>query len=379
MKQILSLAVLLLSLLSCSRQETLFSMEHLLEINRDTVAQLDGRTYMLVSYSDTTAVGRTYMCLTERSGQDSVVHQISGIPVSHELAADGHTLTLTDLALSRDYDLKKLPAVIEFEPFSYGEAYRTDTLSFPAAKAEGASAQMKAVLTLPVAESQHNVVMQRIYSIVSEDCAMQPSAFPSPRSVVEHAYQKLEMQAHEEMDDSVLAQSGIVYDRYVEVKPLWHSADGKLETWKVDEYFYAGGAHGSPLNYYLTYRAGQTQPLGLAEIFNPSMLGHVFNLISEKLKARYVKAYGNLPEDDSMWNTLANYDEGADKEGLCSGILYDHFGGKAYPRPSLTDRGVAFVYQVYEKDCYAAGPVCILLPWNEIKAYLQITDAMQCF
>ena len=370
MKHLLFAAIVALSMMSCGEQKQLFSMQNLQEVMRDTITHEGGHTFMLVTYSDTLQDGMVRMCLMEHSGKDSVVHQISGVPTDHQLAADGHTLTLSTMAFSRTYDLQQLPDNIEFEPIYDDRAYHTDTISVALPTSKRTQAHMTAQLTLPADRKQQNAVMQRLYSIISEDCADSPSAFPTPESVVKHAAEKLAMQARQDFSEDDLAEAGINYSRSVDIRPLWQTADKGLTTWAVDEYFYAGGAHGSPLTYYLTYTNDQTQPIGLAEIFRPAMMNHVFALISDKLKARYVKAYGSLPGEGEMWNTDANYDEGADGEGLCTGILYDHFGGKAYPRPALTDQGVVFVYQVYEKDCYAAGPVCILLKWNEIQPYL---------
>ena len=370
MKHLLFAAIVALTMMSCGEQKQLFSMQNLQEVMRDTITHDGGRTFMLVTYSDTLQDGMVRMCLMEHSGKDSVVHQISGVPTDHQLAADGHTLTLSTMAFSRTYDLQQLPDNIEFEPIYDDRVYHTDTVSVALPTSKRTQAHMTAQLTLPADRKQQNAVMQRLYSIISEDCADSPSAFPTPESVVKHAAEKLVIQARQDLSEDDLAEAGIDYSRSVDIRPLWQTADKSLSTWAVDEYFYAGGAHGSPLTYYLTYRNGQTQPVGLAEIFRPAMMNHVFALISDKLKARYVKAYGSLPGEGEMWNTDANYDEGADGEGLCTGILYDHFGGKAYPRPALTDQGVVFVYQVYEKDCYAAGPVCILLKWNEIQPYL---------
>lgn len=370
MKHILFAALLALTLVSCGEQKQIFSMQGLQEVMRDTITRVDGRTYMLVTYSDTVHDGAVRMCLTEHNGKDSVAHQISGVPTEHQLASDGRTLTLSTLAFSRTYDLQHLPEVMEFAPLYDTDAYRTDTISVALPTTQSTQAHMTAWLTLPTDQKQQSAVMQRIYSIISEDCADSPSTFPTPESVVKHAAEKLVLQARQDLSEDDLAEAAIDYSRSVEIKPLWQSADNALSTWAVDEYFYAGGAHGSPLTYYLTYSNAQAQPIGLTDIFRPAGLPHVFALVSEKLKERYVKAYGSLPGEGDMWNTDANYDEGADREGLCTGILYDHFAGKAYPRPALTDQGVVFVYQVYEKDCYAAGPVCIHLKWNEIKPYL---------
>lgn len=370
MKHLLFAVLLGLAMVSCGEQKSIFSMQNLQEVMRDTMTTRNGRTYMLVTYSDTVHEGTARMCIIEHNGKDSIVHQISGVPTDHQLAPDGHTLTLSTMAFSRTYDLLQLPDVIEYEPFYDSDAYRVDTFSVSLPTSKRTQAHMTAWLTLPTDGKQQNAVMPRLYSIISEDCASSPSAFPTPESVVKHAAEKLAMQARQDLSEEVMDEAGINYSRSVEIKPLWQTVDKDLSTWAVDEYFYAGGAHGSPLTYYLTYPNGQAQPIGLSEIFRPAQLPNVFALISDKLKERYVKAYGSLPGEGDMWNTDANYDEGADGEGLCTGMLYDHFGGKAYPRPALTDQGVVFVYQVYEKDCYAAGPVCILLKWNEIKPYL---------
>lgn len=318
MKHLLFAAILALVLVSCGVQKTLFSMHGLQEVMRDTITSDKGRTYILVTYSDTIHEGSVRVCLNEHNGKDSIVHQVSGVPNDYTLASDGHTLTLSSMAFNRTYDLYQLPEVIEFEPLYDSKVYRTDTISVDLPLSKHTSAQITGRLTLPRDPKQQNIVMQRLYNIISEDCADSPSSYPTPESVVKHAGEKLALQVRQDFSDEELDEAGINYSRSVDIKPLWKTTDNTLSTWAVDEYFYAGGAHGSPLTYYLTYREGQVQPIGLTEIFRPAQLPNVFALISDKLKARYLKAYGSLPGANEMWNTDANYDEGADREGLCT-------------------------------------------------------------
>ena len=167
-----------------------------------------------------------------------------------------------------------------------------------------------------------------------------------------------------------------MYSYDFEMLPLWVDSRSQLTTYYVAHDNYMGGAHGMPLDYYFTYAPGQRTPLGWADVFDSERFDKVFALISKKLADRWKTAYDTDVNDTDMWNDHAyidDYDPNAD------GIIkapnpsdpVEKIGDKYYPRPALCDRGVVFMYQVYVKDCFAAGPVVVVLTWDELKGCLK--------
>lgn len=153
------------------------------------------------------------------------------------------------------------------------------------------------------------------------------------------------------------------------VMPAWRFGNG-LTTYKVEEETYTGGAHGMNYTFCLTLADATGQPLGLKDVFKEECLPQVFELISEQLAAR--RTY-ELEENDA-WDNKAETGSTADEQDgvmLAAGAR-ETYGGKFYPRPALTGCGVLFTYAAYEKDCYAAGNVHIVLNYDDVKGLLKI-------
>lgn len=158
------------------------------------------------------------------------------------------------------------------------------------------------------------------------------------------------------------------YSYRTTVTPAWRfKAAGGLTTYKVEDEIYMGGAHGMTYVYYLTLSTPGDSLLGLTDIFKAESLPAVFDLVGKKLAAR-----PNAPVNDPTWPQVAEITPAPEPSDQMrrSGSL-EQFGGKWYPRPALTECGVVFSYQPYVKDCYAAGIIEVLLPYDEIAGFLK--------
>lgn len=113
--------------------------------------------------------------------------------------------------------------------------------------------------------------------------------------------------------------------------------------------------------YYLTLDAKQGV-LGLTDLFKEERLMEIFELVHTKLVARRTE-----PQDETTWNTNADIDTPATGDAMRRAGQVEEFQGKWYPRPARTACGYVFTYAPYEKDCYAAGTIHILLTPEEVE------------
>lgn len=152
------------------------------------------------------------------------------------------------------------------------------------------------------------------------------------------------------------------------VTPAWQwKSHGTLTTYLIEDEVYQGGAHGMCYTYYLTLAGAEERPAGLTDLFKEESLPAVFALVEKKLRQR-----PNVPAEDSWPQTASLPDDlSPDDYGVRTGQK-ELYRGKWYPRPALTGCGVVFTYFPYEKDCYAAGHIHILLPYEEIADFLKI-------
>lgn len=175
--------------------------------------------------------------------------------------------------------------------------------------------------------------------------------------------------AYEASDDPDIVPYLPSYSYNTSVMPAWRfDAGGGLVTYKVDDEVYLGGAHGMPYCYYLTLSEKTDALVGLTDIFKEESLGAVFALVGEKLASR-----PSAPDaGDEVWQPVAELGEQSPTSPLVIAHAIESYGGKLYPRPAVTPCGILFSYAPYEKDCYAAGTVEIMLPYEEIGQYLKM-------
>lgn len=226
-------------------------------------------------------------------------------------------------------------------------------------------------------QSGFNVmVSQVLQSILPEDAQPQwktdalDKMLENKWKIVKEAYineMKHFSDANEPSDDAENAACLPSYSYNTSVMPAWRfDAGGGLVTYKVDDEVYLGGAHGMPYCYYLTLSEKTDALVGLTDIFKEESLGAVFALVGEKLASRP----DALTTEDEVWQPVAELGEQSPTSPLVIAHAVESYGGKLYPRPAVTPCGILFSYAPYEKDCYAAGTVEIMLPYEEIGQYL---------
>ncbi|MGM9693649.1 MAG: DUF3298 domain-containing protein [Alloprevotella sp.] len=161
--------------------------------------------------------------------------------------------------------------------------------------------------------------------------------------------------------------AGVPFNHYYRtaVQPVWKSDDcGGVTTYSVEDEAFRGGAHGMNWQYCLSLHDSDGTFVGLTDLFREDCLPKVFALIGEKLAAR-----PNAPQDSDIWQPVAEIQKPTDDDYLMRAGGVEEWQGKWYPRPAVTPCGVLFSYQRYEKDCYAAGVIHILLSNEEIAAW----------
>lgn len=141
------------------------------------------------------------------------------------------------------------------------------------------------------------------------------------------------------------------YEYNISFGPVYQT--DKLLTYSFTEYSYTGGAHGSTSFIQQTFDKADGKALTAGEIFEPSKITEVIQLVKQGLTEQYFS--------DELKNgyTLANL------------LLIDP-ASLALPTqsPSFVKDGIDFVYQQYEIAPYAAGmPTCVI-PYSVIKPYL---------
>lgn len=187
-------------------------------------------------------------------------------------------------------------------------------------------------------------------------------------SVFAASYSNLLRTYQENNEGEYDPEESVCYHRDSKIRPVCHTANNTLFTWSVEDEINFGGPHGMPYEYSMTFRQGETQPLGLKDVFKVASLPRVFQLISNKLRVKMAhtpagysrKAYleDEPDEDTPIWT-------------------YEKYNGKFYPRLALTPRGISFTYQPYQKGSFDEGTVTVLLTWAEVKPLVNRTYVMQ--
>ena len=120
---------------------------------------------------------------------------------------------------------------------------------------------------------------------------------------------------------------------------------GKYLTYHVNDYNYAGGAHGMPRNFYITFDKENNQRMDWNNIFPEDNRQDLEAIIMAAIVEQYYE--GETPQ----WGE------------------YFQFALPAQA-PAFTAEGLIFTYYPYEIDCYAAGlPKCVI-PYNEVKTLM---------
>ena len=152
---------------------------------------------------------------------------------------------------------------------------------------------------------------------------------------------------------------GPKYDYMMEVAPAWESKNGQYVTYRFYTYYYTMGAHGFMEEYYLTFDNENGRILGYNDIFGANDFKKVLDLLEQEITAQK-KEFMNF---DGIYPASLEKDE---LESNASEILKEVYDGAYYPRPALTNQGVVFSYQPYEKGSFAEGILHFVIPYSKL-------------
>ena len=152
---------------------------------------------------------------------------------------------------------------------------------------------------------------------------------------------------------------GPKYDYMMEVAPAWESKNGQYVTYRFYTYYYTMGAHGFMEEYYLTFDNENGRILGYNDIFGANDFKKVLDLLEQEITAQK-KEFMNF---DGIYPASLEKDE---LESNASEILKEVYDGAYYPRPALTNQGIVFSYQPYEKGSFAEGILHFVIPYSKL-------------
>ena len=152
---------------------------------------------------------------------------------------------------------------------------------------------------------------------------------------------------------------GPKYDYMMEVAPAWESKNGQYVTYRFYTYYYTMGAHGFMEEYYLTFDNENGRILGYNDIFEANDFKKVLDLLEQEITAQK-KEFMNF---DGIYPASLEKDE---LESNASEILKEVYDGAYYPRPALTNQGIVFSYQPYEKGSFAEGILHFVIPYSKL-------------
>lgn len=152
---------------------------------------------------------------------------------------------------------------------------------------------------------------------------------------------------------------GPKYDYMMEVAPAWKSKNGQYVTYRFYTYYYTMGTHGFMEEYYLTFDNENGRILGYNDIFGANGFKKVLDLLEQEITAQK-KEFMNF---DGVYSASLEMDE---LESNASEIQKEVYDGAYYPRPALTNQGVVFSYQPYEKGSFAEGILHFVIPYSKL-------------
>lgn len=182
----------------------------------------------------------------------------------------------------------------------------------------------------------------------------------TPEQIAEHFANDFEAHYKKEFsieDNDVL---GPKYDYMLTVAPAWESSDKKLITYRFYSYYYTAGMHGFMEEYYLTFDNESGRLLGRDDIFTANGFKSVISVLEQKLcDHRNTYTTCNAPYPACL--------EESELEANASEIIKEIRDSVYYPRPALTNCGVVFSYQPYEKGAFCEGILHFLIPYSQLK------------
>lgn len=136
------------------------------------------------------------------------------------------------------------------------------------------------------------------------------------------------------------------------IYPVWQSVDGNLVTWRFYSFQYYGGAYGFNCDFFLTFDCAKQRIIGLGDLYDKER----FAATEYRLKM--------LINGLNDYQTFHDADLGPDSITVneWDRLVMDTLGGRFYPRPALTDRGVVFSYQTTMDCAPSDGALHFTLP-----------------
>lgn len=136
--------------------------------------------------------------------------------------------------------------------------------------------------------------------------------------------------------------------------PVWQNSDSTLTTWKFYKYSYMGGAHGGESEYFLTFDNKTGRILGAMDFFSKTN----FRKAIERLAVQLDTYHGTTGYE-------ADLNSRYDVTAVQSSTMNEVIDGKIYPRPAITNQGIVFSYQTYEKGSNADGVLHFTQPFKK--------------
>lgn len=136
--------------------------------------------------------------------------------------------------------------------------------------------------------------------------------------------------------------------------PVWQNSDSTLTTWKFYSYNYTGGAHGGESEYFLTFDNNTGRFLGAKDFFKKGDFKKAIDKLAQQLDT-YHGSTGSEADLNSEYNVTA----------VQSSTMNEVIDGKIYPRPAITNQGIVFSYQTYEKGGNADGVMHFTQPFKK--------------
>ena len=142
------------------------------------------------------------------------------------------------------------------------------------------------------------------------------------------------------------------YERELNITKIYETE--LLVTLNIQIYIYSGGAHGSTIDYGMTFRKSDGRLMGK----------NMFNTLE-----------GDEGWRDMMYHGLMEYFEVKTEEELSECLFEPELYKLNLPEaePYFTEEGLSFIYQQYEIAAYAYGMPSFTIPYDKVKKYLNVT------
>ena len=158
-----------------------------------------------------------------------------------------------------------------------------------------------------------------------------------------------------EVDEDRRHQTYIDTDT-LNVAPVWQSENRRFTTYRLNTFFYHGGVHPLYKVFYLTFDNERRRILSSNTIFKDGGMDEILRKLKSKVGARSVFCYEEIEDDKDVMEPMSP--------------RWEHYQTHYIPRPALVARGVIFSYQPYEIDAYSEGDLHFVLPYSEVRHFL---------